>query len=163
LAKRDRVRDAQVGRQRTRELPALSSMVNAKDRDELAMTVAQAADVLECSQQNINQRILSGALPAYRGPDGNRWLLVVDLCETAASKKQARRWADERMRESGDRIRHNHPMPAHLLPEGTGLGCGPTCTECARLADPLEARETPLCYVGCRECAAKGRPDEPGR
>jgi hypothetical protein len=128
-----RSQDAQTGHARTLALPELSSMVDEADRDERAMTVSEAADLLECSQQNLNQRILAGALPAYRGPDGRRWVLIDDLLSTHAARAQAEQLHIEQM----SRALHDHPTPRWMLPADA-----PACAEWCTVCEQARAAET---------------------
>jgi excisionase family DNA binding protein len=124
----DRVADAERGRARTAALPPLSSMVHKRDRAELAMTVAEAADLVGVTQQAINQLINRGSLPAYRA-DGKRWVLVVDLVESAPARRQAAQEAEQAWLEALSRERHENPWPVEL---GGPFPCPDWCTVCER-------------------------------
>ena len=133
----DRAADAKRGRARTAALPRLSSMVNKRDRAELAMTVAEAADLTGVTQQAINQLINRGSLPAYRA-DGKRWVLVVDLVESAPARRQAAQEAELATRRADHDYRVAHPWPGVTDCTGTWdecQVCGPITDEWERLGD----------------------------
>jgi excisionase family DNA binding protein len=122
----DRPADAERGRARTASLPELSSVVDEGDRAELAMTVAEAADLVGVTQQAINQLINRGSLPAYRA-DGKRWVLVVDLVESAPARRQAAQEAEQAHIEWLSQDRHANPWPVEL---GGPFLCPDWCTVC---------------------------------
>lgn len=129
----DRVADADRGRARTAALPRLSLMVHKRDRAELAVTVAQAAELLVVSHQAVDQAILRGTLPAYQH-DGRRYLLVADLAETPAARRQAAEIAQDEYDQAMAHYRVVDSLPAWMLPAGTPppAPCPPTCRLCRR-------------------------------
>ena len=133
----DRVADAERGQARTASLPPLSSVVDEQDRADLAVTVAEAADLVGVTQQAINQLINRGSLPAYRA-DGKRWVLVVDLVESAPARRQAAQAAELATRRADHDYRVAHPWPG--VTDCTGPWdecqvCGPVTDEWERLGD----------------------------
>jgi excisionase family DNA binding protein len=100
-------------------LPDLSELdLTAEQIAEETCTVAQAAELLGCTQQNLNQVINRGALPAWR-LDGTRRVMVDDMLDSQAGRAQADRLADERHRLAW--------LGVHLAAEGEGACAGGGC------------------------------------
>jgi len=76
----DKRAQAAEGRRRTLALPALPADTPADEY----VDVAEAATLLECSQQSIQKSIKGGHLVAYQHA-GRRVCLVADLAETRAA------------------------------------------------------------------------------
>lgn len=103
----DRVADAERGRARTAILPSLDELeLTAEQVDEETVTVAQAAELTGVSIQAIDQLIVRGSLVAYRDTRGRRVVTLVDLVESAPSRRQANRLADEHQRRAWAEYRH---------------------------------------------------------
>jgi hypothetical protein len=129
----DRVADAERGRARTASLPSLDELeLTAEEIEEETVTVAQAAELTEVSVQAIDQLIVRGSLVAYRDAKGRRVITVVDLVESAPSRRQAAQVASARYDEAMAHYRAVDPMPAWMLPPGTPPPppCPATCSLC---------------------------------
>jgi hypothetical protein len=112
-----RTEDAQTGRARTMALPPLSELeLTADEMADEVVSVSQAAELLEISQQAINQAVVRGSLPAFQH-EGQRAILLDDLAASRAGRAQAARLADERHRLDW--------LGVHLAAEGecSGAGC----------------------------------------
>jgi excisionase family DNA binding protein len=126
----DRAADAHRGRARTAALPSLDELeLTAEQIAEETVTVAQAAELTGVSVQAINQLIVRGSLVAYRDAKGRRVITLVDLIDSAPSRRQANRLAEAERLEFWSQDRHANPWPVEL---GGPFPCPDWCTVCER-------------------------------
>jgi excisionase family DNA binding protein len=126
----DRVADAERGRARTASLPSLDELeLTAEQIEEETVTVAQAAELTGVSVQAIDQLIVRGSLVAYRDTRGRRVITLVDLVESAPSRRQADRLAEAERLEFWSQDLHANPWPVAL---GGPFACPEWCTVCER-------------------------------
>lgn len=92
---------------RARWLPplVLPARLTEEPVNEMAVPVLEAARLADTSEQNLHQAINRGALPAYEWA-GRRMILLDDLAESPAGRKQADRLAAERHRAGWAEYRH---------------------------------------------------------
>jgi hypothetical protein len=94
----------------------------------MAVSVLEAARLTDTSEQNLHQAINRGTLPAYQWV-GRRMILLDDLVESPAARKQAERLAEESFDRREAEYRHRNPWPAWMWPEGEPQ-CPPDCPVC---------------------------------
>jgi hypothetical protein len=83
-------------------LPPLPKPPKGTPVEEWAVTMKQAAELTETTFQNWHRRVEFKGVPAYIGPGGRKYILIADLSQTRAAKREG-----AKTEESLDRARQH--------------------------------------------------------
>jgi hypothetical protein len=97
-------------------LPLLPPVPEGMTLEEFACPVSVAAELTGIKMQGLHAQIERGTLPAYL-LDGRKMILLADLCETQAARRQSEQVAEENWRLAWLKIHLAEPD------ECLGAGC----------------------------------------